>query len=60
MAKLLKMAQKAGLMPPERDIYAEDKKQRPWERLNSYWDEKTIDAQFHENERRAYIKSFKK
>lgn len=59
MEKLIKMAQKAGLMPHEQDIYWDRKQERPWERLNSYWDEKTIDTQWLENEKRSKARSFK-
>ena len=62
MNKLIRMAQKAGLFPPEKDVYREEKKDKYmiWNRMNTYWDEKTIDIQWHNFQRNKKIASFKK
>ncbi len=62
MEKLIRMAAKAGLFPPEKDIYCGDKQdpKMPWTKLNCYYDEKTIDIQWRENEKKTYKKSFAK
>ena len=51
------MAQKAGLMPG-RDKFATEKEKDPTKRLNSYWDEKSIDVQWSERMRRTRKKTF--
>jgi hypothetical protein len=51
------MAQKAGLMP-QKDKFATEKAKEPMKRLNSYWDEKTIDIQWNERLKKARAKSF--
>lgn len=33
---------------------------KPWAKYNSYWDEKTIDIQWLDKERKKKIRSFKK
>ena len=48
--KLLKMAQRAGLMPGK-DFYCEEWKETKWGGRNTYWDEKTIDIQWQKNAR---------
>merc|ERR1712156_1367507 len=45
--KLVGMAQKAGLMD-SKDKFKMEKVTKPWAKYNSYWDEKSIDAQWHE------------
>lgn len=59
MDKLIKMAQKAGLFP-NKDYYQKEREDpdKPWLKLNSYWDEKTIDIQWLTNERKNRIKSW--
>lgn len=60
MTKLIKMAAKAGLLPSDLDIFREEKKKIPAAKLNSYWDEATIDIQWLEIQRKEKIRSFKK
>ena len=60
MSKLIKMAAKAGLFPLETDIFRDEKKRVPAAKLNSYWDESSIDIQWLEIQRRDKIRSFKK
>ena len=49
MDKLIRMSQKAGLMPREQDIYREEKEnpEEPWHKNNAYYIEDTIDKQWH-------------
>ena len=47
------MAQKAGLMA-NKDQFAEEKKSDPAKKLNSYWDEKSIDVQWLQQRKKAY------
>jgi hypothetical protein len=45
------MAQKAGLMATK-DIFAEEKRTDPTKKNNCYWDEKSIDIQWLERQRK--------
>ena len=60
MTKLIKMAAKAGLFPSNLDIFREEKQSVPASKLNSYWDESTIDIQWLELQRKEKIRTFKK
>ncbi len=64
MDKLIRMAQKAGLFPPALDQYREEKSDRSdrgrWANYNTYWDEKTVDAQWRERKRKAGYLKFRK
>ena len=53
------MAQKAGLMLTK-DKFAEEKMKVPMKKLNCYWDEKSIDIQWTQRERRQKANSFEK
>ena len=59
MSKLIKMSAKAGLLPLNLDQFREEKTKNPWAKLNSYWDESTIDIQWLEKKRKDKLKSFK-
>ena len=37
-----------------------EKVTKPWAKYNSYWDEKTIDVQWHQYVKKRKIESFKK
>ena len=53
------MAQKAGLMP-NKDFFAEEKLKEGNKRLNSYWDEKSIDVQWLQRQKKTYRANLKK
>ena len=55
------MAQKAGLFA-KKDYFKEEKsdKEKPWTRLNTYYDEKTIDIQWLNVEKKRYRKELLK
>jgi hypothetical protein len=53
------MAQKAGLMPTK-DKFSEEKQKDPTKKLNCYWDEKTIDIQWNERQKRSKRYSLEK
>ena len=40
--------------------FAMEKTTKPWAKYNSYWDEKTIDVQWHEMKRKKKIQKFKR
>ncbi len=62
ITKLVKMAQKAGLMPAK-DYFGKEKENEdgstPWAKLNTYWDDSTPDKQWIERLRKDKIKSFR-
>lgn len=62
MVKLIRMSQKAGLMPPEQDIYREEKvdPETPWARNNAYYIEETIERQWARMKEGQRKKSFAK
>ena len=47
------MAQKAGLMP-NKDFYTEEKTADRSNKNNTYWDEKSIDVQWLQRQKKSY------
>ncbi|CAB4059095.1 RP-S18 [Lepeophtheirus salmonis] len=59
LLKLIKMSQKAGIMDDPKNYYVKNDN-NPWDKNNTYWDERTIDIQWTENERIRRIKDLQK
>jgi small subunit ribosomal protein S18 len=59
MNKLIGMAQKAGIMGLK-DKFMHEKVSKPWAKFNTYWDEKTIDIQWHNHEKKKNKWKFQK
>jgi len=55
--RLVKMAQRAGLMPGK-EFYCGEWKATKWGDRNCYWDEKTIDIQWEKNARKRKQQQF--
>jgi len=55
--KLVQMSQRAGLMPGK-EFYCKEIRETKWGSQNSYWDEDTIDIQYHANMKKRKVKEF--
>ena len=53
----MQMSQRAGLMPGK-EFYCKEIRETKWGSQNSYWDEDTIDIQYHANMKKRKVKEF--